>query len=150
MSQFACTTQGACSSNTTQTMLEVKPASGQGFFLKQWECFFDGSALAAGIRVQLIRTTTDGTGAGSPPTARPKDESFAQASNMTILHKLSAEGSLDYVLLDRYIDQVTGFSEQIPLGDEYKCKPGGDRLCIRIITPSGVTPNFTCAMAWEE
>jgi len=150
MSQFSATTQGATSANTTQTMLQVKPASGQGFFLKGWECWFDGSVLAAGIRVQLIRTTTDGTGAGSPPTPRPNDESFATASNMTIAHKFSGEPSLDYVILDRYIDQVTGFAEQIPLGDEFKTKPGGDRLAIRVITPSGVSPNFNCAMRWEE
>lgn len=138
--QYGVTSTVTLTAATTQTLLELKPAAGTPIKIKSFWCSFNGSATGAGIRVQLIRQSTDGTGAGSPPTPQKKYPSD-RAAQCTVLHNLSAEGTLDAVLKSFYVSPFSGFLYiQYPLGDEWMALENGNRIAIRAITPASVAP----------
>lgn len=150
MYKYGVVTQGALSANTTQTVLELKPATAVPIKITKVQVGFDGSAAAAGVRVQLIRQSTDGTGAATPPTPQKKDPGD-RAAQCTVLHKLSAEGTLDAILDEQYVQPFGGvYLLQYPLDEEWHAIENGNRIAIRIITPSGVSPNFTASFDFEE
>lgn len=148
--QYIVTSNKALSANATQTLLELKPSSTVPVRIKAWWCSFDGSTAAAGIRVQLIRQSTDGTGAGSPPTPQKKDAGD-RAAQCTVLHNLSAEGTLDAVIASYYVSPFGGIVYiQYPLDDEVTAIENGNRIAIRVITPSGVSPNADFGFEFSE
>jgi hypothetical protein len=135
----------------TQTLLVIKPATSVPLKIRQWSVSFDSAAPAAGIRVQLIRQSTDGTGAASPPTPQKSRPWVDRAAQATILHNLSAEGTLDAVLETYYVSPFGGLLlVQYPLDAEPAAIENGNRLAIRVITPAGVSPNADFGVWFEE
>lgn len=148
--QYGVTSNKALSANATQTLLELKPASAVPVKIKSWWISFDGAAAAAGIRCQLIRQSTDGTGASSPPTPQKKYVSDRSAQ-CTVLHNLTAEGTLDAVLKSMYVSPFAGFLYiQYPIDDEWTALEGGNRIAIRVITPASVSPNADYGFEFGE
>lgn len=134
----------------TQTILQLAPHANRGFKLLSMGVSFDGAAAAAGITVELVRQTTAGTGAGSPPTPQeyrtPGDAALA-----TVTHNHSAEPTLGAVLHSEYVSPFGGnIYKQFPLDLEPHAEAGGDRLGVRVIAPAGVNPNCKVTLEFEE
>ncbi len=148
--QYIVTGNKALSANATQTLLQLAPATAVPIKVKAFWCSFDGAAAAAGIRVQLMRQTSAGTGAATPPTPQKKYPSD-RAAQATVTWNHSAEPSTDAVIASFYVAPFGGILYiQYPLDDEPIALENSNRIAIRVITPSGVSPNADYGFEFEE
>lgn len=78
---------------------------------------FDAAAAAAGIKVELVRFTTDGTGTAATPS-RYNGEAQNRAAVMTAKTNYSAEPTTPTVVEVFYVPNTAGMFWQLPLGRE--------------------------------
>lgn len=133
----------------TKSLLLVKPAATRGLRLIGVDISFDGSAAAAGVQVDLYRTTATTAPTGTAVTGQVMDESTASPLS-TGLGTITVEPSLT-VLASWLVQPLGGLLPlQLPLGREFGAKAGGQYIGVRVTTPSGVNPDVVVNMYVEE
>jgi hypothetical protein len=146
--QYEVSSNKALTANATQTLLQLAPSANTPFAIDTLYVSMDSSAAATAVRFQLVTQTTAGTGAVSPPTPTKKDPNVNRAATVTVTHNHSAEPTLGVIIKDFYLQPFGGIAHiAYPIGKEMKALEGGDRLALRCITPTGVSPS--CSFGFE-
>jgi hypothetical protein len=141
----------ACTGNATKTMWLIAPGANVGFVLTEVAAAFDGAAAQQAILVELYRTTTVGSPAGTTGTAVKRSDEQADTVQSSSLVNLSAEPTAVEILRSWMIPPNGGaLVEQFPLGREPRAKAGGGRIGMRYTTATGVTPNYESYGEVEE
>lgn len=138
----------ATTAASTKSLILLNPA-GNELVLVQLAVSFDASTAAAGVGIELYRTTTLGSPAGTTGTV-VKWNPASQAADTTALTALTTEPTAVEVLAEWFISNTAGLDVQYPLGREPVGGTAGARLGIRYVTASGVSPNARAYTAWEE
>lgn len=138
----------ATTAAATKSLILLNPA-GNELVLVQIAVSFDASTAAAGIGIELFRTTTLGSPAGTTGTI-VKWNPASQAADTTALTALTTEPTAVEVMPEWFVSNTAGLDLQYPLGREPVGATAGARLGIRYITASGVSPNVRAYMVWEE
>jgi hypothetical protein len=127
----------ALSAATIKSVLHVTAPTNHRVKLLGWGIFFDGtSPTAEPVRVQLQRTSADGTFTSATP--RKSDDSIAETIQSTAGKNASAEPATPGDILEvKEIHPQSGYEVFYPFGQEVVVG-GGDRLCIRATAPASV------------
>ncbi len=134
---------------STRTIILLNPAVSEVAITELW-VGFDMSAANLGCAVQLYRTTTLGTPTGTTATI-VKENPSSSASQSSGLTNLSAEPTAIEIMRDVYIPPNGGaVIIEFPLGREPTGAAAGQRIGVRIITQSGVSPDVRSTIVWEE
>ena len=141
----------ALSAGATKSMVLINPVTNNAKIIGDDISFDSGSALTA-IRFDLYKVTTLGSPAGTSATLDVMDDTDPVAATCTALTALSAEPTTVAAIHSGFIQPIGGGVPQplLPNGREYKLKGGGSRWGIRLITPSGVSPNCCLNIQIEE
>lgn len=140
----------ALSAASTKTLILVDPGTPE-IAIKEFGVGFDASVSGQGVRVELVRVTSLGSPSGTSVTPKEKNSS-KQSSSATALSNLSAEPTTYEILKVFYVPPNSGeLVIQNPLGNEEIGQNGSaEAIGIRVITPSGVTPNAVSYIEFEE
>lgn len=141
----------ALTASSTKSLWLLNPA-GDLFVLAELAISFDASATSAGVGIELYRTTTLGTPAGTTAVFS-KIHPVGDAANPTTtgLTALTAEPTAVEVLADWYIQPFGGALDlQYPLGREPMAAAAGQRIGLRYVTPASVTPNCRSYVWFNE
>jgi hypothetical protein len=141
----------ALTASATKSLWLLNPAS-DFFLLAQFGISLDASAASAGVGVELYRTTTLGTPAGTAATItkvnRIGDTAAATTTGLTVL---TTEPTAVEVLADWFIQPFGGlFDVQYPLQREPLSAAAGQRIGLRYVTPAAVTPNCRAYVWFDE
>ena len=139
----------ALTANATKSLALVNPAT-PAFKVRQIDISLDGSAAAAGVQFDVYRVVTIGSAAGTATTPGLADERdiAAQSSALTAL---TTEPTTVSVLASYYLQPLGGFVVlPFPFGAEVIGKGGGNRIGVRYVTPSGVSPDCLLNFWLEE
>lgn len=129
----------------TITLIQLLAVANHRIRLVGWSVTFDDTQ-SAGARLEIVRQSTDGTMTAGPTLVKT-DDSIADTLLTTARHTATVEPTTGDIL-----DSITvkdGWSVFYPEKKEKICG-GGDRIAIRIITPSAVTPVCDAHMFFEE
>jgi hypothetical protein len=142
----------ALTAATTQSMWLLDPVT-KGICLTEIGVSFDASATSTAIRVETYVVTSLGSPAGTAGTIVKWIDQNLAAATTTALTALSAEPTTVTALQQWYVQPYGGtLVVQQPLGRE----PGAaaaattNRLGLRCITPSGVSPNCVAYVVFQE
>jgi hypothetical protein len=136
-------------SGATQSLLLLNPAV-VNVKVRGVSVSLDGSAGAAAVQFDLYRTSTVGSPAGTAVTPAQGYEADGAAQS-SCLSVLTTEPSAVTVLDSWYVQPFGGLAVlQWPFGAEPVGKGGGNRVGVRYVAPSGVTPDCLCAVWFEE
>lgn len=139
----------ALSASATKSLALLNPADDK-IRLVQFSVAFDNSTAATAVRVDVYRTTTVGTPAGTSTTPVKGDPGDA-AAETTALTNLTTEPTAVELLDSFYLPQAAGvFTLQYPLGREPIGAAAGQRIGIRAVTPASLTPNAVVTAWFEE
>ncbi len=140
----------ALSASATKSLI-LADAGTNELYLREIGIGFDASAAGQSVRVELYRVTTIGTPTGTSTTPIKKEEGTG-AADATSLTNLTAEPTAVEVLKVWYVPPNGGeLVLQNPLGDEEVQRTATDgRLGLRVVTPTGVTPNAVAYFEIEE
>jgi hypothetical protein len=141
----------ALTASATKSLWLLNPAS-DFFLLAQFGISLDASAASAGVGVELYRTTTLGTPAGTAATITKVNRiGDAAAATTTGLTVLTTEPTAVEVLADWFIQPFGGlFDVQYPLQREPLSAAAGQRIGLRYVTPAAVTPNCRAYVWFDE
>ncbi|MEV0090453.1 hypothetical protein [Streptomyces sp. NPDC050738] len=136
--------------SATKSLVLLNPAV-SGIRLSEIGVSFDGSATATGVQIDLYRTATLGSPAGTTTTpAKLTDESLPTAGT-TALSALTTEPTSVTVLRSWMVSPFGGLLVlQEVLDREVGTAPAGARLGLRYTTAAAVTPGCVAYMAWVE
>ncbi len=128
---------------TTKTILQVSPAANQKIKIASWGVSFDGIIVTEEpVLCELVRSTTAGTGAATPPVAKPLDDDFSGIIQTTIAHNFSAEPTMEANPLDSFTVHPQGlYQVWLPMGWEFKVSleaGAADWLNIVVTAPAAV------------
>lgn len=146
------TASTSTTSGTTRSMWLLNPVTNP-ITVCEVGLSFDSSAAATAVEVDLYYTTSVGTPAGSTPTTVKWSDQNAPAATTTSLASLTTEPTTVVKMASWFIQPFGGtWTIQYPLQREWGAAAGGtaNRLGLRVITPSGVTPNVISYVVWEE
>lgn len=140
----------ALAAAATQSLWLIAPASAD-YVLTEISVSFDTPNAATGIRVDLYRTTTLGTPAGTTGVLVPSNNADGRAALSTALTALSAEPTAVQIIKSWFVPQSGLLVLQQPLGRE----PNGaftnaGRLGLRCVTPAAVSPHAVSYAEIEE
>lgn len=136
------------SAAATETILQVIAATNHQVKILGWGGSFAGTTVTAEpIELQLIRQTTAGT--ASALTLVKWSDSDGDTIDASALHDFTAEPTAGDILSSVLVHPQTGYEIWYPEGRE-PIIGAGDRIGIRVITPSGVSPDATAPMVCEE
>lgn len=140
----------ALTASATKSLWLLSPA-GDFFVIAQMAVSFDASAASAGVGIELYRTTTVGSPAGTTATfTKVNRVGDAATPTTTGLTALSTEPTAVEVLADWFIQPFGGlFDVQYPLQREPLASAAGQRFGLRYVTPAAVTPNCR-AYVWLD
>lgn len=135
---------------STKTLILLNP--NVTFRVNEIGVSFDGSAAAQAIRVDLYRTLTLGTPAGTTGSPYKYSESEGPSPQCTSLVNLTTEPTAVKVLKSWFVSPAGGLLV-IPFP-----QPGGlgmsgtsnDNLGLRVTTPASVTPSAAAYIEWNE
>lgn len=145
------TGEAACASAATKSMWLIAPGANVGFCLTEISVGFNGSSAAQAVKVELYRTTTVGSPAGTTGTAVKRSDEQADTVQSSSLVNLSAEPTAVEILRAWEVAPNGGqLVVQFPLGREPRAKAGGGRIGLRYTTASGVTPSYDSYAEVEE
>jgi hypothetical protein len=135
---------------STKSLWLLNPA-GDFFILAQLGVSFRASAASDTVGVELYRTVTLGSPAGTTATvAKVNRVGDAAAANTTGLTVLSTEPTSVEVLADWELQPFGGLLDlQYPLGREALAAAAGARLGLRYVTPAGIAPGLR-AYVWID
>lgn len=141
----------ALTASNTQSLVLINPAT-IAFKVTEMSVSFDGAAAATAAEVQLYRTVTLGTPAGSGPTSGTKSSNpGATTAQSTALTALTTEPTSVEILRRWFVSPASGLLLlQFPLGREPAAAGTGSQIGMRVITPSGVTPHAVGYLEFEE
>ena len=142
----------ALSASATKSLWLLDPVT-NGFSIVEFGISFDGSAAATAIRVDLYQVSTIGSPAGTTATVNKWTDTNIGAATTTGLTALTAEPTTVAVLANWFVTPFSGLLEiQYPLGREVGAGAGltTNRLGLRAVTPSGVSPNCVSHVIWQE
>lgn len=128
---------------TKKTILLVKAPTNTGVRVRMWEISFDGTSPTAGkALVQLVKTTTGGTGTGTDLTPT-KISGHTGSVQATSKENYSAEPTGGTVIKSVLVHPQSSYTtpEDIVLNP-------GEELSICTTVPSAV--NARATMRWEE
>lgn len=138
----------ALTASSTKSLWLINPATDQ-FVIAQMGISFNASASSATVGIELYRTTTLGTPAGTTAVwTKIQPVADAAAPTSTGLTALTTEPTAVEVLADWEIQPFGGVLDlQYPLQREPTAAAAGQRIGLRYVTPAGVTPNVR-AYVW--
>lgn len=138
--------QVALAAGVAKTVLELAtPATVRPVLLSWWVEFDGVNASAVPVKVELLRATGAITGTTITPE---KYTDFAPASNLTVRHTATAEGTPASSSLEIHrVHPQGGLLIQYPMGREPQA-PVSSFLRLRCNSPAVV--NVTVGMVWEE
>lgn len=140
----------ALSASATKSLWLLNPAT-DGFIPIEIGVSFDSSTATTAVRVDLYRTTTLGSPAGTTATIVKVPDPNLAAATTTGLTALSAEPTAVEILCSWFIQPAGGtFVEQWPMGRELGAAAAGARIGLRAVTPSAVTPNCVSYVWFQE
>lgn len=132
----------------TETLLQVVAATNHAVKVLAWGVSFQGGEPADDmIRCELLRQTTAGT--SSSLTLVKWDDSAGDTLDASALQDFSGEPTAGDILAVEHAHSQAGFAIWYPDGKE-PVIGAGDRMGIRVITPTGVNPNAVAQMVCEE
>jgi hypothetical protein len=140
----------ALTASSTKSLWLLNPVT-DFFLIAQVGISFDASAASAGVGIELYRTTTLGTPAGTAATIT-KINRIADAATpaTTGLTALTTEPTAVEVLADWFVQPFGGlFDVQYPLQREPLASAAAQRIGLRYVTPAAVTPNCR-AYVWID
>lgn len=136
----------------TKSLVLINPA-GDAVKISELGISGDGSAAVKGTKIELYRTTTLGSPAGTSDTPRKTNTvSDASAASTTSLINLSAEPTAVELIGGPWFVRTDGgiLIIQFPLGREPFANPAGARVGLRYTTPAGVTDQIGYYLKFEE
>lgn len=141
----------ALTASATKSLWLLNPATDL-FVIAQMGISFDASATSAGVGIELYRTTTLGSPAGTTAVfSKIQPVGDAASPTTTGLTALSVEPTTVEVLADWFIQPFGGALDlQYPLGREPMAAAGGGRIGLRYVTPASVTPNCRAYVWFNE
>lgn len=140
----------ALSASTTQSVVLINPAT-IAYKITELSISFDGAAAATAVEVDLYRTTTVGSPAGSSTTPIKVGSPNATTAQSTALTALTVEPTAVEILRRWFVSPASGLLLlQHPLGREPGAAGAGQQIGMRVITPSGVTPHAVGYLEFEE
>jgi hypothetical protein len=141
----------ALSASATKSLWLIAPAT-VDFVLTEFGISFDASTASTAIRVDLYRTTTLGSPAGTTGTLVPSNNPDGHAALSTALTALSAEPTTVQIIKSWFVQPTGGLLVmQHPLGREPAATvTNAGRLGLRAVTPAAVSPNCVAYAEWEE
>ncbi len=132
----------------TETVVQVVAAPNHQVKVLAWGVSFAGVGVTdEPLRAELLRQTSAGTSASL--TLVKWMDSDGDTIDASALQDFSAEPSGPAVLHPERVHPQAGFEIWFPEGREPKIG-AGDRMGIRVITPSGVNPAVSAFMVCEE
>lgn len=138
------------SASATKTLWLLNPTD----TLKVVACgiSFDSSAAATAPRVELYRTTTLGSPAGTTTTPVRWSSSADEAADATALTNLTTEPTAVEILKPMYVQPFGGDREWWnPLGQEaHMSGTLTQRIGLRVITAASVTPSAVSWVLFDE
>jgi hypothetical protein len=139
------------SASATKSLWLLNPATDY-FVIAQMSVSFKATASSDTVAVELYRTTTLGTPAGTTATITKINRiSDAASATTTGLTSLTTEATAVEVLADWEIQPFGGAIDlQYPLSREPLAAAAGSRIGIRCTTPSGVTPGVRSYVWFDE
>lgn len=153
MTLYGTRTAGAItlSASATKSLWLLNPAT-DFFVIAQFAVSFNASASSATVAVELYRTTTLGSPAGTAATfTKINRVGDAAAPTTTGLTNLSAEPTAVEVLADWEIQPFGGALDlQYPLQREPLAAAAGQRIGLRCVTPAAVTPGVRSYVWLDE
>ena len=147
--QFAAViTDEAVTAANTETLVQVIAATNHPVKLLAWSVSFAGVGVTdEPLRVEIVRQTTAGT--SSALTLVKWNDSDGDTLDASGLQDFTAEPTLGDILNATRVHPQAGYEIWYPEGKELKIG-AGDRMGLRIITPSGVNPNVSGFMVCQE
>lgn len=139
------------SASATKSLWLLNPVT-DFFVIAQMAFSFKASASSDTVAVELYRTTTVGSAAGTAATFT-KISRVGDAANPTTtgLTNLTVEPTAVEVLADWEVQPFGGTVDlQYPLGREPLAAAAGQRLGLRCVTPAGVTPGVRSYCWFDE
>jgi hypothetical protein len=145
------TGSAAMTASSTKSLWLLNPAT-DFFLIAEFGVSVDASAAAAGVGIELYRTTTLGSPAGTTATfSKINRVGDAAVPTTTGLVNLSAEPTAVEVLAEWFLQPFGGlFDIQYPLQREPLAAAAGQRIGLRYVTPAGVTPNYRSFVWFDE
>lgn len=140
----------ALTASNTQSLILINPVT-IGFRVSEMSVSFDGAAAAVAAEVQLYRTVTLGTPAGSSTTPIKVSNPGATTAQSTALTALTTEPTSVEILRRWFVSPASGLLLlQFPLGREPAAAGTGSQIGLRVLTPSGVTPHAVGYIELDE
>lgn len=132
----------ALTASSTKSLWLLNPVT-DFFVIAEFSVALDASAAAAGVGIELYRTTTLGSPAGTTATfSKVNRVSDASTPTTTGLVNLTTEPTAVEILADWFLQPFGGVLDiQYPLQREPIGASAGQRIGLRYVTPAAVTPN---------
>lgn len=131
---------------TAKTVVEIATGSTVTARVVAVDVSLDASVATAGVKVELVRFTSTGTGTGYTP-GKFNADAQNRAANATAKVNDTVEPGTPTVVLTYYVPNTAGGSWQLPLGRELYI-PVSAFLGVRV-TAAG-TPNCAVNVVFEE
>lgn len=132
----------------TKTKIGIITSSSQTARLIQADIGFDASTVAAGIAIEIVRFTTDGTGSAYTPT-KYNGEAQNRAALCTAKTLYTAEPTGGTVIESHYVPSTAELFWQLPLSRELYIPPS-TILGLRTVMPGTVSGNYRLNAVFEE
>lgn len=132
---------------TAKTVAEVATGAAVSARLVSADVTFDASTPTAGVKVELVRYTTTGTGTAYTPL-KYNGEAQNRAAVVTAKINDTVEPGTPTVVATYYVPNTGGVLYQLPLGRELYLPPSSF-LGVRVTAPTG-TPNCAVNCVIEE
>ncbi|MFD1055411.1 hypothetical protein [Terrabacter terrigena] len=136
----------ALAAATAKTVIEVAAGATVTARIVAASVSFDASAAAAGIKVELVRYATTGTGTAYTPL-KYNGEGQARAALCTCKVNDTVEPGTPVVVETYYVPNTAGQFWQIPLGREAYL-PSSTLIGLRVTSAAVV--NCAANLQWEE
>lgn len=140
----------ALSASATKSLWLANPVT-DGFVPVEISLSFDSSAATVAVRIDLYRVVTVGSAAGTTATIVKVNDPNSATATTTGLTALSVEPTTVEILSSWFIQPAGGtFVEQFPMTREAGAVAAGQRIGLRAVTPSAVTPNCVSYIWFQE
>lgn len=140
----------ALSASATKSLLLINPTV--SYVVTELGVSFDAAATTSAVLVDLYRTTTIGSPAGTSTTPVRENASADSAASATGLVSLTTEPTAVELIRSFYVQPFGGLVVlQFPLGREPQMSgTSANRIGVRVTTPASTTPNARAWLAFEE
>jgi len=147
--RFATGTEGAIalSASATKTVMQIVAPTNQRVVLRGFSVSFNGiSAVQEPCEVRLVKQTDAGTTSAATPV---KEGGGAETIQSTSRKTATVEPTTTDIYRRYYVHPQSGRETKFSFADEIEI-PGGGRLGVVVVTPSGANYNVVGHMSAEE